>query len=221
MRFGDAAVLVDDVRDAASVFVLVGLGGAVGETDLVVDVAEQRIGEVELGGEAGVLFSGIEADAEDLGVLGCVLIVEVPEPGPFQRSARGVGLRIEPEDDLPAAQLAQLDAPAVVIRDVEVRREIANLEHGSPSEQHGFDEAKLASERHEGIVSSLIVDRASRVAGRRSRVARRWLFGRASCAAGVAGARSVDPGVSRGNTCPHESARVSGRQMVLSPADAG
>jgi hypothetical protein len=146
MRFGDAAVLVDDVRDAAGVFVLVGLGGAVGEADLVVDVAEQRIGEVELGGEAGVLFGSVEADTEDLGVLGCELIVEVPEPGPFERSARCIGLRVEPEDDLLAAQLAQLDAPAVVIRNVEVRREIANLEHEPPSKQHRFDETKLASE---------------------------------------------------------------------------
>ena len=82
-------------------------GGAVGEADLAVGVAEQRVGEVELGREAGVLVGRVEADAEDLGVLRGVLIVEVPEPGTLDRSARGVGLRIEPEHDLLAAQAAQ------------------------------------------------------------------------------------------------------------------
>ena len=108
MRLGDPALLVDDVRDPFGVFVLRRFGGSVGDADLAVGVAEQREGEGELVGKARVGVDVVETGAEDGGVLRFVLVDEVPEPGTFGRSARGIGLRIEPEHDLPPAQVVEL-----------------------------------------------------------------------------------------------------------------
>ena len=130
VRLRDLAFFVDHVRDAFRVFGGRGVRGAVGETDFAFRVAEQREGKVELLGEVLVLVRRIETDAEDLRVLGLVLRVEVPEPGTLFRSTRGVGLRIKPEHDLFSAQIAELHAIAVVVRDVEIRRRVAGLEHG-------------------------------------------------------------------------------------------
>jgi hypothetical protein len=46
MRLGDSALLVDDVGDPFGVFVFRRTGGAVGDADLAVGVAEQGEGEV-------------------------------------------------------------------------------------------------------------------------------------------------------------------------------
>jgi len=129
MRLRDHAVLVNDVGDAAGVFVRCFFGGAVGQADLVVGIAEEREGEAELLREFRILFGGVEADAEDQRVLRRVLFREVPEPGTFERSAGCVGLRIKPEDDLPAAEVVQTDAVAVVIGRIEIGGWIADIQH--------------------------------------------------------------------------------------------
>lgn len=129
MRLRDLSVLVDHVRDAARVLIRRFLGGAVREADLVVGVAEEWEGEVELLREAGVFFLGVEADAEDDGILRFVLRDEVPEPGTFDRSAGGVGLRIKPEHDLFAAKVAEPNGVAVVIDRFEIGSLIAWIQH--------------------------------------------------------------------------------------------
>jgi hypothetical protein len=48
MRLGDPSVLVDDVGDPFRVLVFRRVGGAVGDADLSIGVAEQREGEIEL-----------------------------------------------------------------------------------------------------------------------------------------------------------------------------
>ena len=145
---GDLAFLVDDVGDAAGVLVLGGVGGTVGETDLAFGVAEQGEGEVELFGEAAVRFDGIEADAQDLRVLGLELHVEVPEPGTLTRSTRGVGLRIEPEHDFLAAPVGELHAIAVVIDDVEIGSGLAGLKHFRFSSQQGAQDTAEGHGEH-------------------------------------------------------------------------
>jgi len=129
VRLRDVAVLVDDVGDAAGVRVALVLARAVGEAELAVGVAEELEGELELLGEGGVFFGGVEADAEDDRVLRVVLLDEVPEPGTLDRSAGCVGLRIKPEDDFLPAQVAQADGAAVVITRLEIRSRISGLQH--------------------------------------------------------------------------------------------
>jgi hypothetical protein len=129
MRLQDFAVLADHVGDAARVFILLALRRAVGEADLAVGVAEEGEGEVEFLGEVGVRGLVVEADTENLDILFFVFADEVAEPATLQRSAGGIGLRIEPEDHALAAQVAQTDVVAVVIEDVEIGCLISNLKH--------------------------------------------------------------------------------------------
>jgi hypothetical protein len=127
---GDPSVFVYDVGDAPRVLLAGRVGRAVCDTNGPFGIAQQREGEPELLGEGLVLGRRVETDAEDLDVFGLVLLVEVPEPGTLARSTGCVGLRIEPEDDFPAAQVGQADAIAVVIGDVEIGSFLAGLEHG-------------------------------------------------------------------------------------------
>jgi hypothetical protein len=151
VRLRDLSLLVDDVRDAARVFVLRRVGRAVRDADLLVGVAEQREGEVELLGEGAVLFDAVEADADDLYVLGLVFRVEVPEPGTFPRSTGGVGLGVEPEDDFLSAEVGEPDLVALVIDGVEVGSGVANVEHLRFSSEYG---AQDTADGHTGIVAA-------------------------------------------------------------------
>jgi hypothetical protein len=151
MRLGDAAVLVDHIRDPLRVFVSRRIGGAVCDSDAAVGVAEQRKGEVELLREMGVVGDVVETGAEDGGVLLFVLADEVPEPGTFFRSARCVGLRVKPEHNLAAAQIVKRHGVAVVIQNREVRGFVANVQHSSSS-QRLKRKAKLAGNRHRHIL---------------------------------------------------------------------
>jgi len=129
MDLRDFAVLVDQIRDAARVFVFRRLGGAVGQSNLVVGVAQQRELKSEFLGELSVVLDLIEAGAEDLNVFLGVLVGEVPEPGPFSRSAGCVGFREEPQQHFLAAKVAQLHAAAEMIGGLEIRSRVANFQH--------------------------------------------------------------------------------------------
>src|SRR5216684_3905092 len=59
-----------------------------------------------------VLFTRIETHAEHLRILRLILVDQVPEPGTLGRSARGVGLWIEPEHDLLTAQVVEANRTA-------------------------------------------------------------------------------------------------------------
>lgn len=155
MRLRDLSVLVDDVCDAAGVLVLRRVGGAVGEADPALGVAEEREREVVFLREGGVGALVVEADAEDRGVLRRVLIAEVPEPGTFARSTGGVGFRVEPEHDPASAEVAELHAISVVIGDVEVGSFLAWLQHlRFPSGDHADD----AADGHAAIVWRVTLD---------------------------------------------------------------
>jgi hypothetical protein len=100
----DLALLVDQVADAAGVTGFGVSAGAIGETNFALGVAQQFETEVELFGECRVLFDGIETDTENRDVIFLEIGIEVTEPATFGRSTRGVGFRIEPEQDLAAPQ---------------------------------------------------------------------------------------------------------------------
>jgi hypothetical protein len=161
VRLGDLPVLVDHVGDAAGVLVVGAVGGAVGDRELAVGVAEEREGEVELLGEAGVVGLGVEANAEDLGVARLVLVGEVPEPGTFGRSPGGVGLRIEPEDDLLPAEVRQLHVIAVVIDDVEIGGRVSNFQHARTSK----DVPQFRAERHAAYCTGVTWEERYRAGG--------------------------------------------------------
>jgi hypothetical protein len=147
VRFGDAAVLVDDVGDPFRVLIARRAGGAISEADFAIGVAQQREREVELFGKAGVGGYVVETRAEDRRVLRFVLVDEVPEPGTLGRSARCVGLRIKPEHDLAAAQIVKGDLAPVVIRHFKIRSFVANVQHSS-SAHRAHHETQHSAKRH-------------------------------------------------------------------------
>ena len=155
MHLGDLSFFVDHVGDAAGVLVFARVTGAVGEADRSLGIAEQREWKVELFGEALVVGRRVEADAEDAGVLLAVLFDEVPEPGPFLRSARCVGFRVEPEHYFFAAQILKADSVAFVIGDVELRGLLACLEHLSLPAEDCLDDS---FDGHTGIVGPVSLE---------------------------------------------------------------
>src|SRR2546427_7755491 len=154
MDLGDATLLVDDIRNAAGVFVTRSAGGAVGQADFPVGVTEQRKGKFVLLGKAGVVLNRVKADAEDLGVLRFVLVGQVPEPGTLGRSTAGVGLGEEPQHDFLAAKVTELHATAAMIGRFEIRGRIAHFEHWCTSSNQTPDEPQFSADRHPRIVRS-------------------------------------------------------------------
>jgi len=62
-------LLINDIGDPPGVFIARTARRTVRQTDRLIGVTEKGKLEVELLGEAGVLRDGVEADAEDLGIL--------------------------------------------------------------------------------------------------------------------------------------------------------
>jgi hypothetical protein len=117
----DDALLVDDVGDTLCVLRIGRVASAVCETHRAIGVTEQRKGIAELVGEGFVVGGGVETATENFYVLGDELLLLVTEPVPLDCSTRGVGLRVEPQNDLLAEIIRQADGRTVVSRDFEVR----------------------------------------------------------------------------------------------------
>src|SRR5215467_15747557 len=105
--------------------------GAVGGADGPVGVADQRKVEVELLGELLVVSRAVEGGAQNDGLLAVVVGFEVAEPATLGRSARSVGLRVEPEHHRLAREIRQLHGIAVLIASREIGRLVSGLEHES------------------------------------------------------------------------------------------
>ena len=129
MRFGDPPFRVNQIGDSPGVLVLIGDGRAVELADFLLGVGDQRIGELVLLGEGPALRRRIEAAADDLGVLFLVILVKVPEPGPFGGSAGGVGFGKEPQHDILPSKILQLHLAAEGVVGREVRSDIARFQH--------------------------------------------------------------------------------------------
>jgi hypothetical protein len=125
----DDAVLADDVADALRGAGVRAVAGPVGEADGAALVAQKREVEIELLREGPVVGDGVEADADDLGVLLLELAELVAEPATLGGSSRRVGLRVEPEHDVLAAEVREADGLPAVIRRGEFRSLIALLQH--------------------------------------------------------------------------------------------
>lgn len=127
MRLLDEPVPANDIRDPPRVLGLFRVTRAVSETDLSFDIAQQRERVLELPREGAVVGRRVEADSEDDGALRQVLGIEVAEPATLEASARGVGLRIEPEDDILASVVGETNSAVFVVLHRESRRRFTNL----------------------------------------------------------------------------------------------
>jgi hypothetical protein len=125
----DAAVGPDQVADPRRVAGVGRVAGSVGEPDGAIRVAEQRVRERELLGEGPVLLDAVEADPEDLGVLRLELLDVVAEPATLDGSARGVGFRVEPEQDVVSRLIGELHRLPPMILDLEVGGCVSFFQH--------------------------------------------------------------------------------------------
>ena len=129
MHLRDLPLLVDQIRDAARVFILRTLAGTVRHPDLPLSIGKQRERELVFLGELRTVFARVEADPDDLCIFLLVFVLEVPEPGTFCGSPRCVGLREEPENHLPPLESLEADRLSGVIGGVDVWSGVARLEH--------------------------------------------------------------------------------------------
>jgi hypothetical protein len=93
----DLAVGADEERQPRRRVGALVVGGAVGDADLLVAVAQKREVELVLLRELSIRFDRIEADAVDLDVVLLKLLGSITEPLAFDRSTRGIGHRVEPQ----------------------------------------------------------------------------------------------------------------------------
>ena len=129
MRLEDAPVLPDHVSDAPRELILRRVARAVREADLAIGVRDQRELEVVFRRELLAVFARVEADTDDLRVFPVVIAVEVPEPGTLDRSARGIGFRKKPEEDLLPAKIAETNRLPVMIFRFEVWCFLTTIQH--------------------------------------------------------------------------------------------
>lgn len=118
----DRAVGTDQVAQALRELDLVGARVArlVRDADLLVPVGQQAEREVELLAERLVRVGRVEGDAEDLAVQCVEVSGLVTQAFPLDRSTRGVGHRVPPQQHPLAAQAGQRDVVAVLVGNREV-----------------------------------------------------------------------------------------------------
>ncbi len=138
---GDDPLLVDHEGDSRGISLIDRIAGAVGDGDPAAGVAEQWEGVAELFGKGLVVFDAVEARAQDLNVLFVESFLLVTEPVPFDRSTRGIGFWIEPEDDFLSSIVRQLDGGSVMRGDFEVRSIAPYFQHTRPLPRDGADDA--------------------------------------------------------------------------------
>ncbi len=131
VRLADHALGIDEVRNALGEVHLLGTGipRAVGDADLLVVVRQQTEREVELVAEGLVLGRRVEADTEDLASERFVLLGLVTQTLALNRSTRGVGLWVPPQQHPSAALIGEPNRIAVLVGHVEVVRSRPLREH--------------------------------------------------------------------------------------------
>jgi hypothetical protein len=125
----DLPLFVDQVGDSLGVSRLGVIARAVGEAEFTASIAQQWKRKAEFLCESAVGRSVIEARSEDLDLLLGELSGSVTEPLAFDRSARGAGLGIKPEEDFPTAEIPERERFPLVADDREIGRGLTGIEH--------------------------------------------------------------------------------------------
>ena len=137
VRLADPPVGTDQVGDPAGTAGGRVVARTVRDPERARRVTQQRVGEVELLSEGGVLGDGVERDPDDGGVLFREALGVVAEPAPLGGSARGVGLGVEPEHQVAPGEIGERDGAVVMILDLERGSLTSFSEHGGPpGEEH-------------------------------------------------------------------------------------
>ena len=105
----------------------IGVGGAVGQAQLTLDVTEKLVGKVEFLRESAVLLHRVEAHTQDLDALGGHLVLSVAQRATLDGSAGCVGLGVEPQQNLLAPEVRQSNGVPLMVLHLEVRRAVSDL----------------------------------------------------------------------------------------------
>ena len=124
-------------------------GRAACETELLVGVAEQRIGEAELLPERAVLCDGVERDAADYGVLGVKLGLQVTEALALDRSTGGVGLGVEPQHQRLAGEVAERAGVALVVEHADLAEQLEVIPYKYALINTGYGPKKKVAKKKE------------------------------------------------------------------------
>jgi hypothetical protein len=125
----DIAVFIDENADTARITRLAVGTRTICDPDAAVSIAQQRKGELVLLGKRGVTLDVVEADTKDLDIILLEISDLIAEPATLDRSTRSIGLWIEPQNNLAAAQFRKRDILAFMRREREVRRPFTDLRH--------------------------------------------------------------------------------------------
>lgn len=128
-RLNYATIGADHVGDAFGILSRRIVASPVCHSYLSFCIAKEAEGEIELFGKSPVLFYCVKTDAEYLGILVCVLLDSITEPNTFSRSARCIGLRIKPQDDGAAFEVAQANIFARVRLHIEIWCLVSYVQH--------------------------------------------------------------------------------------------
>ena len=128
-RLNYAAIRADHVCDAFGVLSGRRIARAISHTYFSICVGKQAEGEIELLGKSPVLFYCIKAYTKYLCVLRFKLLDSITESNAFDCSAGRVRLRIKPEHDRAAREVAQPHIFAGVRLHGEIRRFISYVQH--------------------------------------------------------------------------------------------
>ena len=128
-RLKDRAVRTDHVGDTIGVTLI-----RIGSSVVVQSYTAFRIGKqlerkIEFPGERPVFFDRIEADPQYDHALGFEVLDSVPEPFPFDGSARCVGLGVEPQHYGFPGEIREFDRLTVLIFGLKRRSFVPDRQH--------------------------------------------------------------------------------------------
>jgi hypothetical protein len=101
---GDFPLLVDEIADAHRVTCPHVRTGTISQTDFVIRIAQQSKWELVFGCKRGIRGDIIKADTENHDAGALENTIQVAEPATLAGSARCIGLGVEPQKNLAAAQ---------------------------------------------------------------------------------------------------------------------
>ena len=129
VRLTHGSVRADPIADALRVGGVLGVACTVVHPHRARRIAEKRKVEVELLRERAVVVDAIETDTEDVNVPVGVLLSLVAEPATLLRSPGGVGLGIEPQNDVLSRVVGESNGIAQVVLHFERWSGLSDFNH--------------------------------------------------------------------------------------------
>ena len=90
-------MLINQIADPSRIAGFGVIAGAIGEAEAPLGIAQERKRKIKFTRKRSVLGYRVKTDSKNLNIPGAELVYLVAEPAAFRRSARRVGLWVEPQ----------------------------------------------------------------------------------------------------------------------------